>query len=223
MININSISLKANDYSNPNYLGSRFRKKRFRLFEEKIKNLSKPITILDIGGTVRFWIDEGYHEKDVLITIINVLPEESGYSNIRVIAADACDMSIFKDKAFDISFSNSLIEHLYSKENQIKMANEAMRVGKYFFIQTPNRYFPLEPHFKFPFFQFLPRFLQIFLQTKTSIINGVRYKKEYAVNIVKEIRLLSKKEMIELFPKSRLHTERVLGIAKSFVVYNFKD
>jgi SAM-dependent methyltransferase len=223
MISINSISLKANDYSNPNYLGSKFRKKRFRLFEEKIKSLSKPVTILDIGGTVRFWIDEGYHKKDILITIINVLPEVSGYSNIRVITADACDLSIFKDKAFDISFSNSLIEHLHTKDKQIKMANEAMRVSKYFFIQTPNRYFPVEPHFKFPFFQFLPRFLQIFLQTKTSIINGVRYKKEYAVNIVKEIRLLSKKEMKELFPKSQLHVERVLGLAKSFVAYNFKD
>lgn len=223
MMPFDLISLKANDYSNPNYLGSKFRKKRFLFFEEKIKNLSKPITILDIGGTVRFWADEGYHEKDVLITIINLSTADSGYSNIRVIAGDACDLSLFKDKAFDIAFSNSLIEHLYTKANQTKMANEAIRVGKFFFIQTPNRYFPFEPHFKFPFFQFLPQFLQVFLQTKTSLINGVRYNRDYALNIVKEIRLLTKSEMKALFPKSNIRIETFLGMTKSFIAHNFPE
>jgi len=221
MFDFNSISLKANDYSDPNYLGSKFRKKRFLFFEEKIKELDKPVTILDIGGTVRFWTDEGYHEKDVLITIVNIRTEKSGYSNITVIKGDASDLSQFKDKVFDISFSNSLIEHLYTKENQVKMANEAMRVSKNYFIQTPNCYFPIEPHFKFPFFQFLPKFLQVFLQTKTSLINGVRYKPRYALRIVEEIRLLSKGELMELFPRCTIYTERFMGIGKSFIAHNF--
>lgn len=221
MINLSDVSLKPNDYSNPAYLGSQFRKKRFHLFEDKIKALNKPVTILDIGGTVRFWVDEKYHHKDVLITIINLRADKSNHSNIRVIAGDACDLAMFKDNAFDIAFSNSLIEHLYTKENQTKMASEAMRVGKYFFIQTPNKYFPIEPHFKFPFFQFLPKWLKLFLQTKTSWINGVRYDHAYAKNIIEEIRLLSKKEMRQFFPKSKLYIERFLGIPKSFVAYNF--
>lgn len=221
MINLSHASLKPNDYSNPKYVGSQFRKQRFRFFEDKIKSLSKPVTILDIGGTVRFWVNENYHQRDVLITIINLRADESHHSNIRVIAGDACDLTMFKDQAFDIAFSNSLIEHLYTKENQIKMAHEAMRVGKYFFVQTPNRYFPFEPHFKFPFFQFFPVWLKIFLQTKTSWINGVRYDLAYAKNVIKEIRLLSKKEIKQFFPKSKLYVERFLGIPKSFVAYNF--
>jgi hypothetical protein len=223
MFNFDSISLKANDYSDPNYVGSKFRKKRFLLFERLIQDLNKPVTILDIGGTVRFWVDEGYHERDALITIVNIRAEKSGYNNIRVIKGDASDLSQFKDKAFDISFSNSLIEHLYTLENQRKMANEAMRVGKYFFIQTPNRYFPIEPHFKFPFFQFLPKILQIFLQTKTSLINGVRYKHLYAERIVREIRLLSKRELKKLFPQCKLYTERFMWLRKSFIAHNFSD
>lgn len=221
VIDFLDISLKPNDYSNPNYLGSKFRKRRFLVFEENIVQLSRPITILDIGGTVQFWANEEYDKKDVLITIINSRPEESRYSNIKVIMGDACDLGMFKDSAFDITFSNSLIEHLYTRENQIKMANEAMRVGKYFFIQTPNRYFPIEPHFKFPLFQFLPKSFQIFLQTKTTLINGVKYDKEYAKNIVNEIRLLSRKDMLELFPKCNLLIERFMGMTKSFIANNF--
>jgi predicted SAM-dependent methyltransferase len=215
------ISLTANDYSNPNYIGSIFRKKRFRFFEEKIANLKKPISILDIGGTVRFWVDENYHQKDIDITIVNLRTEISAYPNIKVIKGNACDLSSFADKSVDVVFSNSLIEHLYTKENQFKMANEAMRVGKYFFIQTPNRDFPIEPHFKFPFFQFLPESLQIFLQTKTGLINGQRYDRSYAEEIVKEIKLLTEREMKAFFPKSKLYVERFLGLPKSFVAYNF--
>jgi hypothetical protein len=221
MFNFDSISLKANDYSDPNYIGSKFRKKRFLIFEQLIQDLNKPVTILDIGGTVRFWVDEGYQKRDALITIVNIRAEKSEYNNIRVLKGNAVDLSQFKDKAFDISFSNSLIEHLYTLENQRKMASEAMRVGKYFFIQTPNRYFPIEPHFKFLYFQFLPHFLQVFLQTKTSLINGVRYKHSYAEQIVKEIRLLSKSELKNLFPKCKLYTERFMWLRKSFIAHNF--
>lgn len=212
---------KVNDYSNPNYIGSRFRRKRFRFFESKILAFQRPITILDIGGTVRFWVDENYHLKDVFITIINIRPEESRYPNIRVLQGDACDLSQFKDKAFDISFSNSLIEHLHTTANQQKMAKEAVRVSRCFFVQTPNRYFPIEPHFRFPLFQFLPKRIQIFLQTKTLLINGVKYNKEYAKEIVDEIKLLSKGELKKLFPESQLYTEYFLGMPKSFIAYSF--
>jgi predicted SAM-dependent methyltransferase len=220
---IKTIIPKANDYSNPKYIGSKFRKKRLLFFEKRIAQLARPITILDIGGTVRFWTDENYHNKNVLITIVNLQTEKSNYPNIKVIKANASDLSMYKDKSYDIAFSNSLIEHLYTKENQKRMASEAMRVGKYYFIQTPNRYFPIEPHFKFPFFQFLPKALRIFLQTKTRFINGVRYNRAYAENIIKEIRLLSRKELESLFPGCSIYVEQFLGLSKSFVAYHLPD
>ena len=66
---------------------------------------------------------------------------------------DATDLSPFKDKSFDIVHSNSVIEHLYNFENQKKMASEIMRVGQKHIVQTPNKYFFLEPHLSyFPFF-----------------------------------------------------------------------
>jgi len=217
------LSLKANDYANPHYIGSKFRKKRFKFFEQKLDELARPVNILDIGGTVSFWVNEGYHKRiDVKITIINIRVEETGYPNIQVVQGDACDLSQFKEKQFDIAFSNSLIEHLFTRENQHKMAKEAMRVAKNYFIQTPNKYFPIEPHFKFPLFQFLPRWLQIFLQTKTSLINGVKYDREYAESVVEEIKLLSRTEMETLFPQGEVYVETFIGLPKSFVLHSFK-
>jgi hypothetical protein len=49
-----------------------------------------------------------------------------------------------------------MIEHLYTSENQAQAAREAMRVGKKLWIQTPNRWFPIEPHFLTPFVHWLP-------------------------------------------------------------------
>jgi hypothetical protein len=216
------ISLRANDYSNPDYIGSKFRRKRFRFFEQQLEELNRPVTILDIGGTVSFWVNEGYHKRiGVRITILNLRTEETGYPNIKVVQGNACDLSQFRDKEFDIAFSNSLIEHLFTRENQVKMAREAVRVGKNYFIQTPNKFFPIEPHFKFPLFQFLPKWAKIFLQTKTSIINGVKYDRKYAEDVIEEIRLLTKSEMQSLFPEGEVYVERFMGLPKSFVMYSF--
>ena len=74
------------------------------------------------------------------------------HQNFKSIKGDATNLSNFKDNQFDIVFSNSLIEHLYTYENMKLMANETMRVGKKFFVQTPNKYFPIEPHYFFHFF-----------------------------------------------------------------------
>jgi ubiquinone/menaquinone biosynthesis C-methylase UbiE len=215
---------KANDYSNNAYIGTQFRRRRFQYFKKRLKNLPRPVKILDIGGTVNFWVNENYHTRtDVEITIVNLKVEGPGHPAIRVIEGDACNLHQFRDNEFDVAFSNSVIEHLFTLDNQRKMARETRRVARHYFIQTPNKYFPIEPHFKFPFFQFLPDSLKLFLQTKTSIINGVTYKKEYAEEIIKEIRLLSLTELNHLFPNSNLYVERFLGLPKSFIVHNLPD
>jgi len=82
----------------------------------------------------------------------------------HALVADGCCLP-FGDKSFDIVFSNAVIEHL-AAEDQKRMAKEISRVGRSWFVTTPNFWYPIEMHHKVPFFQFLPRSAQSFVQRK---------------------------------------------------------
>jgi ubiquinone/menaquinone biosynthesis C-methylase UbiE len=202
-------------------IGNKFRNKRFVYFERLISNLPRPIHILDVGGTEDFWVNRGYNKKeDVKITLLNLKTIITNYNNITSIVGDATDLSLFKEDHFDIVFSNSVIEHLHNFKNQQKMAQEVQRVGIYHFIQTPNKYFLIEPHFLFPLFQCLPKSLKYLLLTKTKLSRGKKWNKKFAKEYIQEIRLLSLKEMKYLFPNSKNKTERFLGMSKSYTLHN---
>lgn len=75
---------------------------------------------------------------DFAITILNVERQAQRHAKIHPAVGDAVDLGRFEDGAFDVVFSNSVIEHLAALENQRLMACEVQRVGKAFWIQTPN-------------------------------------------------------------------------------------
>jgi len=213
------------NYDNPNSIANKLRNKRFAFLEERIKKISPPVLkILDVGGEQEFWISRNYYNyPNIHITILNLFTEKIVHPNFSSVQGDATNMSNYQDGEFDLVFSNSVIEHLHSKEKQILMANEAQRVGKYHFIQTPNKYFIVEPHFLLPLFNFLPRKLQIFILTKTKLSRGTKRTKDSAVRFLSELRLLSGKEMKSLFPKSKIYKERALGLVKSITAHNLPD
>jgi ubiquinone/menaquinone biosynthesis C-methylase UbiE len=207
---------------NPLSIGNNFRKKRMQFFESQIKDLPKPVKIIDIGGCKKFWINYGYDKRDdVEITIVNIDTNEKLVANkLKFIVADATNLYNFTENEFDVAFSNSVIEHLYNKKNQISMAKEAMRVGKYFFVQTPNKYFFIEPHYVLPFFQFLPKALQLFILTKTKLSRLKKWDRVYAKAYIDEIKLLSKNEIRELFPEADIYCEKIFFLTKSYIAHN---
>lgn len=209
---------------NPDSLGAKFRNQRNKDFEDLFfKNFSKnePIRVLDVGGAAYFWNTSSLPSlPNIEIILLNLGVEEIDHPKIKSVVGDATDMSEFEDNSFDLVFSNSVIEHLYTKENQQKMANEIIRVGKKHFIQTPNRYFPVEAHYALPFAQYLPKDLVYFFLTKTKLSRLQKWDPKDAQQYLDEIRLLDLREMQQLFPNSNMYLEKVMGMIKSISAHN---
>lgn len=208
-------------------LNQKFREKRFQFFKGLLDKLGTKdtIRILDIGGTEAYWENMNFvGNQNIHITLLNLNQFPVKQNNFTSVKGDACDLSEYADGQFDLVHSNSVIEHLFTFENQQRMASEAMRVGKSYYVQTPNYYFPIEPHWVFPFFHFLPVSLRVFL---TKNFNLGHYKKaesqEAALNRVKEVQLLSEGEMKSLFPNGKVYREKFLGLTKSVTLYHFPD
>lgn len=160
-------------------------------------------------------------ESDIHIVLLNLMSVETTMANCESRAGDATNMKEFSDEEFDVVYSNSVIEHLFTWDSQQKMADEIMRVGTRYFIQTPNRYFPIEPHFHVPFFQFFPLSVKKYLLAHFELGFMERKAKdsEEAERLAREIRLLTKSEYRRLFPQAEIYEERIMGLTKSYVAY----
>jgi SAM-dependent methyltransferase len=212
---------KVADNRNPDSLAARLRRKRFSLFVELLGRVPGDIRVLDVGGTPEFWRIMGFEESHVHVTLMNRSTLDCGSGPMRSIVGDARDMRGLRDQEFDVVFSNSVIEHVGSFADQAAMASEVRRVGRRYFIQTPNKYFPMEPHFLVPGFQFLPLAIRARLHARRDL---GWWKKadsyEAALAEVSTIRLLTERDLRKLFPEARLFKERFYGLTKSFIAHH---
>jgi SAM-dependent methyltransferase len=174
-----------------------------------------------------FWEKMNFlDEEGVSITVLNSAPceleyqpTESGRTVFNSFTADARDLSEFEDNSFDIVFSNSVLEHVGDFADQKMMIDEVSRVGKRIFIQTPNYYFPIEPHFHVLGFQFLPVSFRASLLQRFDL--GWTKKvpdRRLAEQVVMEVQLLTEKQLRNLCPDAEIHYERTMGLTKSFII-----
>lgn len=204
-------------------LATSMRRKRFGMFLELLESVPRPLRILDVGGTQGFWERMAFVDQpEVSIVVLNITPQPVKFDHFSSVIGDATDLSPFHDQSFDVIFSNSVIEHVGGVEQQTRMAREIERVGQRYFVQTPNYYFPIEPHYLFPGFQWLP------LEARAWLLNhfDLGWQKrsptmEQARQSVGSVRLLRKNEFVALFPRANLHEEKVFGLTKSFVAYRW--
>jgi len=202
-----------------------FRRRRFRFIRSLILALPRPLTILDVGGTGFFWEQVGFTGyADVRIVLLNLEKEPVAHPNFSSVVGDGRDMQCYGDKQFDVVFSNSVIEHMGGYEQQRQMAREVRRVGRRYCVQTPNRYFPVEPHFLIPWLQFYPMWLKV-LATRYIDVGAVGrlLDRRVAEECLSQLRLLTAEELRDLFPGARVYKERVCGLIKSFTVYDGWD
>lgn len=146
------------------------RYRRFLLLKSLfLEKLPEGARILDLGGTVDYWVAMGSFEK-FRLTLLNLTRADVAGHNMESVAGDARHMPQFTDGEFDLVFSNSVIEHVGAHEQQLKMANEIRRVGKGYFLQTPSYWFPVEPHFLIPLFQFCPVSVRVAILRRVEIV-----------------------------------------------------
>ncbi len=204
---------------NPNSLSNRMRTRRFRIFESLVKTAPRPLRILDVGGTNLFWEQRGWADRDdVQITLLNLAPQEKRHANITPLTGNATDLSQFSSGSFDIVFSNSVIEHLFTFENQRRMAAEIRRVAKAFWVQTPNFWFAMEPHFHVPGWHWMPFSVRVAMLRKWKCgWLGPCPDSAQARERVTEVRLMTSSELRQIFPGAKLIPERFGVFVKSWI------
>jgi len=186
---------------------------------ERLLGITASTRILDVGGTPSNWALLGVRPR---VTMLN-LPRavESGDNGLPWIFADGLELP-FRDKSFDVVFSNSVIEHVGDPLRQEQFAREISRVGVRYFVQTPNRWFPVEHHLLTPLIHFLPQRWQRRLVSRFTVWEWIAHPRPdqrafFLEHYLRDIRLLDSGAMRRLFPGARIIRERFLGLTKSLI------
>jgi SAM-dependent methyltransferase len=181
--------------------------------------ITEATRVLDIGGTPECW--------DLLplrprVTLLNTPRAKDDLAAAAEWVAGDGRALPFRDGAFDVVFSNSVIEHVGDRRSQRRFASEVMRVGRAYWVQTPNRWFPVEQHLLTPVVHWLPQGWQTALVPRFNVWQMVARPSEdrrrfYIEHYLRDVRLVSASELRGLFPGSRVIRERFWGWTKSLV------
>jgi ubiquinone/menaquinone biosynthesis C-methylase UbiE len=188
-----------------------FRTGRMKRFVERFA-ITGQTTVLDMGGGAFNWTLLPVRPE---VTILDVYDHGNKADWATYIVGDGCHTD-FPDAAFDVVFSNSVIEHVGGIERQRQFAAECMRCGRGYFVQTPNKWFPVDTHTLMPFAHWLPqkafrkliRFSPRFVFFKTDPGDLADFS---------NMRLLGMRDLKELFPSAEIIKERFCGITKSLI------
>ncbi len=175
--------------------------------------------ILDVGGTAFNW---SLLDVQPRVTIVNMPRAREAFdAEFTSVFADGRALP-FRDRAFDIVFSNSVIEHVGNRESQGRFAQEIARVGRAYWVQTPNRWFPIEPHLLTPFLHFLPPASQRRIARKFTVWALIERPSPdrwefYIEHYLRDIRLLDTGDLRRLFPGAKIVREKLGGLTKSLI------
>ncbi len=187
----------------------RARRRRFALFARLCASLKRPLRILDVGGTVDYWLVQDWRALRAEITVLNLSLERVQDPFISVVG-DARDLSAYRAKAFDVVHSNSVLAQVGGFDDQLRMAIEIRRVGQAYFVQTPNQHFPLDWRTLVPFFHWLPASAQAwcFQRMRVGLYPRIPSHAD-ALRAASRERDVTQSELEMLFPTAILVKERV--------------
>ena len=179
------------------------------------------MTVLDVGGNPAIWslLNAAATPKVIYLNMPRAAEAEDDRSHL--VFADGRRLP-FPDQSFDLVFSNSVIEHVGNEASQQAFASEIARVGKCYWVQTPNFWFPVEQHLMTPLLHWLPRAWQRVVAPRATIWAlltrcNQQERQFYIQHFLEDIRLLDKAGVEKLFPDATIQRERVLGFTKSLI------
>jgi len=199
------------------------RQRKLDLFYRLLRP-TEHMRVLDVGAEANPNGDRGLQLIDSYewkwnLTAMNLCEAHVGritehYPQISGVVGDACRLP-WPDKYFDIVYSNAVIEHVGSYARQKQMADEIMRVGRRWFVTTPNRWYPFEFHLRLPLVTWLAG------DTYLNAARIVRYdhaRQRYTFGNPKaEFRLMTCSEMASCFPDSTIVKQRVTFMAETLI------
>jgi len=197
-------------------LASRRRARRWNWLQETFPHLDQ-MTVLDLGGYPSTWTQAAIHPKHVhVINIEDLSPEAPDW--IKVDRGDACALPdhVLANR-YDLVFSNSVLEHVGGHERRMRFAEAVHRHAPAHWVQTPYRYFPIEPHWIAPGMQFLPVRARVTVARTWPLAHVKSTSVRDALDGVLWTELVDRTQMRYYFPDSKLRSERMFGLTKSLI------
>lgn len=207
------------------------RNKRAKIFRESF-SINQDTKILDLGSEDGENISSILNEtdanpKNVYIADIEANAVQEGNRNFgyhAVLIGESGKLP-FPDKFFDVVFCSSVIEHTTVAKAEVwnwksgrrfreaafsrqKMfADEIVRLGRQYFVQTPCKTFPIESHSWLPLVGYFPREL---------LVSTLKLSNRFWVKQTPpDFNLLGKADMQKLFPEAKIICEKKYGLTKS--------
>jgi len=138
---------------------------QFFIYFKESTNYSNEKSIIDIGTTPSLDSEQNIFltktQENQNITCLSnqdckILLKK--FNNIKEIIVGDGKNTLLDENSFDIVHSNATLEHVGNYNNQILFVRELIRISKkYVFLQTPNRYYPIDFHTILPFIHWLPK------------------------------------------------------------------
>jgi hypothetical protein len=176
------------------------RRRKFALFMETVRP-GPETRVVDVGvGDTGFRTEPGVASTHNFFEALYPWPQQvtavsdvplpnfaRAFPQITCVTADGTQLP-FEADAYDVAFSNAVVEHVGGRGEQRRFVHELCRVAPVVFVSTPNRWFPLETHTLVPLVHWLPA--------------GAA---DRAMHVLRRenwdrIELLGKRELVDLFP-----------------------
>lgn len=199
----------------PSSVSSRLRRHRFAALCRIFPDLAE-MRIIDLGGRPSMWEQMPTRPRHVLC--VNLEPHEPVGNWVSTVTGDVCDPGFVGELGtFDLAYSNSTIEHVGGHRQRVQFAEAVRSLAPRYWVQTPNRYFPIEPHVVFPGFQFLPTRVKVAVARRWPLSPLGTHGD--LLEEVLGIELVSLTDLRFYFPDAAIWKERVAGATKSLTAY----